>query len=123
MHVIRDATRGGVGTVLYEICDQSGVGIRVDSEAVPVTDEVRGVTGMLGLEPLYLACEGTMVMICPSEYADKAVEALKKTEHAAGAKIIGEVTSDNKGRVVMTTGIGGMTYLPQPGNELLPRIG
>ena len=122
MHVIRDATRGGVGTVLYEICDQSGVGIDINSEAVPVAPEVRGVTGMLGLEPLYLACEGTMVMFCPAEYADKVVEALKKTEHAKGAAVIGEVTAENKGRVVMTTSIGGKTYLPQPGNELLPRI-
>ena len=77
---------------------------------------------MLGLEPLYLACEGTMVMFCPAEYADKVVEALKNTEHAKGAAVIGEVTSENTGRVVMTTGIGGKTYLPQPGNELLPRI-
>ena len=71
---------------------------------------------------MYLACEGTMVMFCPAEYADKVVEAMKKNEHAKGAAIIGEVTAENKGRVVMTTSIGGKTYLPQPGNELLPRI-
>lgn len=122
MHVIRDATRGGVGTVMYEITEQSGVGVRLDREKIPVDDAVRGVTGMLGLEPLYLACEGTMVMICPAEYADKVVEALRTCEYGSRAAIIGEITEENKGRVVMTTEIGGMTYLPKPGNELLPRI-
>lgn len=122
MHVIRDATRGGVGTVMYEITEQSDVGVKLDREKIPVDDAVRGVTGMLGLEPLYLACEGTMVMICPAEYADKVVEALHVCEHGKGAAIIGEITEENKGRVVMTTEIGGMTYLPKPGNELLPRI-
>lgn len=58
LHVIRDATRGGVGTVLYEIADRSNVGIRLNAAAVPVQPEVKGVCGMLGLEPLYLACEG-----------------------------------------------------------------
>ena len=57
IHVIRDATRGGVGTVLYEIAGQSHVGIHLDSQAIPVDPAVRGVCGMLGLEPLYLACE------------------------------------------------------------------
>ena len=122
MHVIRDATRGGVGTVMYEITEQSDVGVKLDREKIPVDDAVRGVTGMLGLEPLYLACEGTMVMICPAEYADKVVEALHECEHGTGAAVIGEITEENKGRVVMTTEIGGMTYLPKPGNELLPRI-
>ena len=63
IHVIRDATRGGVGTVLYEIAGQSNVGIRLDAAAVPVAPEVKGVCGMLGLEPLYLACEGRMVIM------------------------------------------------------------
>lgn len=61
IHVIRDATRGGVGTVLYEIAGQSNVGIRLDASAVPVAPEVRGVCGMLGLEPLYLADRKSVV--------------------------------------------------------------
>ena len=122
MHVIRDATRGGVGTVLYEIAHEAGVGITVDRAEVPVAPEVSGVTGLLGLEPLYLACEGRMVMMCPQEYADAVVEALRACKYTEGSKIIGEVTSSNVGKVVMTTEIGGQTFLPQPGNELLPRI-
>ena len=65
LHVIRDATRGGVGTVLYEIAGQSNVGIRLNAAAVPVQPEVKGVCGMLGLEPLYLACEGRLVIMAP----------------------------------------------------------
>ena len=63
LHVIRDATRGGVGTVLYEIAGQSQVGVQIDAAKIPVATEVQGVCGMLGLEPLYLACEGTMVIM------------------------------------------------------------
>ena len=122
VHVIRDATRGGVGTVLYEIAQESGVGFLLDAEAVPVEDQVRGVTGMLGLDPMYLACEGTLVMIVPSDKADKVLEILRQQPHTEGAKAIGTVTQEEAGKVVLRTQIGTQTYLPQPGNELLPRI-
>lgn len=122
IHVIRDATRGGVGTVLYEIAEQSQVGIRLNSEDVPVDPAVKGVCGMLGLEPLYLACEGRLVVFAPKEEAPAVLEALRATKYSENAAIIGEVTEDNVGRVVMTTEIGAQTLLPQPGGELLPRI-
>ena len=122
LHVIRDATRGGVGTVLYEIAGQSNVGIRLDAAKVPVASEVKGVCGMLGLEPLYLACEGRMVIMAPKSEAEKIVETLKKCPYSANAAIIGEVTADQPGKVVMTTEIGTQALLPQPGGELLPRI-
>ena len=122
VHVIRDATRGGVGTVLYEIAGQSNVGVRLDASAVPVDPGVRGVCGMLGLEPLYLACEGRLVVVAPADNADAIVAALRSVEESAGAAIIGEITADHPGRVVMTTEIGAETILPQPGGELLPRI-
>ena len=122
LHVIRDATRGGVGTVLYEIAGQSNVGIRLDAASVPVAPEVKGVCGMLGLEPLYLACEGRMVIMAPKTEADKIVEALRQCPYSKDAAIIGEVTADLPGKVVMTTEIGTQALLPQPGGELLPRI-
>ena len=122
VHVIRDATRGGVGTVLYEIAEQSNVGVRIEAEAVPVDDAVKGVCGMLGLEPLYLACEGRLVIIAPREEADRIVEVLRKGKYSKNAAIIGEITEDMPGKVVMTTEIGAETLLPQPGGELLPRI-
>ena len=122
VHVIRDATRGGVGTVLYEIAGQSGVGIRLDSAAIPVAPAVRGVCGMLGLEPLYLACEGRLVIIAPKDKADAVVRVLRQGKYSGNAAVIGEVTADHTGRVVVGTEIGAETLLPPPGGELLPRI-
>lgn len=122
VHVIRDATRGGVGTVLYEIAGQSQVGICLDAAAVPVAPEVKGVCGMLGLEPLYLACEGRLVIMAPKSEAEKIVEVLHQCPYSKDAAIIGEVTDEQPGRVVMMTEIGTQALLPQPGGELLPRI-
>lgn len=122
IHVIRDATRGGVGTVLYEIAGQSQVGIKLHMQDVPVAKEVKGVCGMLGLEPLYLACEGRLVLVAPKEQAQKIVDVLKTCPYSEDAAIIGEITEEHPGKVVMTTEIGAQTILAQPGGELLPRI-
>ena len=122
IHVIRDATRGGVGTVLYEIAHQSNVGVRIDAASVPVDPAVQGVCRMLGLEPLYLACEGRLVVIAPKEIAPKLVEVLQSMPYTVGASIIGEIMEDQPGWVVMHTEIGSETLLPQPTGELLPRI-
>lgn len=122
IHVIRDATRGGVGTVLYEIANQSNVGVRLDAASIPVDPAVGGVCRMLGLEPLYLTCEGRLVVIAPKEHADELVCALRSCPYSGGATVIGEVTDERPGWVVMRTEIGAETLLPQPGGELLPRI-
>lgn len=122
IHVIRDATRGGVGTVLYEIAAQSGVSMQLDAQAIPVDPAVGGVCRMLGLEPLYLACEGRLVVIAPAEVAPALVEALRACPYSQGAAIIGTVTEDKPGWVVLNTEIGTQTLLPQPTGELLPRI-
>lgn len=122
IHVIRDATRGGVGTVLYEIASQSGVGVELDAASVPVDPAVGGVCRMLGLEPLYLACEGRLVVIAPQDVAPALVEALRRCPHSQGATIIGKVTDERPGWVTLRTEIGAQTLLPQPTGELLPRI-
>ena len=122
LHVVRDATRGGVGTVLYEIADQASVGIELDETAIPVQPAVQGVCDMLGLNPLYLACEGRLVIIAPEEYADDLVAALQETPYGKGAARIGTVTETNAGKVILKTSIGTKTILPLPGGELLPRI-
>lgn len=121
-HVIRDATRGGVGTVLHEIAHESEVGVRLDAACIPVAPEVAGVCGMLGLEPLYLACEGRLVMMCPQDEVGALLDTLHGAPHTEGATVIGEVTDELVGRVVMGTEVGTQTILPEPGNELLPRI-
>lgn len=122
IHTIRDATRGGVGTVLYEIAKESHVGIQLDASKIPVAPEVAGVTGMLGLDPLYLACEGRLVYIVPQPHAQDVLAALQKQKYTSGATIIGKVVAEHKKQVTITTEIGGETLLPPPGNELLPRI-
>jgi len=122
IHVLRDATRGGVGTVLYEIAEESGVGITINEADIPVDPAVAGVCGMLGLEPLYLACEGRLVVFAPKEKAEALLAVLRQGKYSESAAIIGEVTDDHKGRVVVRTPIGSETLLPPPGGELLPRI-
>ena len=122
IHVIRDATRGGVGTVLYEIAAQSGVGVNLDAGSIPVDPAVKGVCGLLGLEPLYLACEGRLVMVCPQDKAELLAETLSGCKYTEGTVVIGRITDQMLGRDTMTTQIGAQTLLPQPGNELLPRI-
>ena len=122
VHVIRDATRGGVGTVLYEIAEQSSCGIEIDAESIPCGENVRGVCDLLGLEPMYLACEGRLVIIAPSGEAPGIVEALRGQENSENAAVIGRITSGNTGKVIVNTSIGTKTILPQPGGELLPRI-
>ena len=122
IHTIRDATRGGVGTVLHEIAAESHVGIELEAPAIPVAPEVRGVCGLLGLEPLYLACEGRLVLFAPQAIAPKLVETLRALPDSRQAAIIGHVTPDFSGRVVLRTEIGTKTLLPEPSGELLPRI-
>ncbi|HEX3026851.1 MAG TPA: hydrogenase expression/formation protein HypE [Clostridia bacterium] len=125
IHVIRDATRGGVGTVLYEIAAQSGVCIWVDEETIPVAPEVSGLCGMLGLEPLYMACEGRMVVVVPERDAGRVLNAIKDGDYGENAAVIGRVTrnsADQPGTVVIETPIGGQRLLARPGGELLPRI-
>lgn len=122
VHVIRDATRGGVGTVLHEIAGQSGVGITLQAEDVPVAGPVKGVCGMLGLDPLYLACEGRLVIVLPQEHAGAVLSALRSFPECAQAAVIGKVTDERPGRVVVRTEIGAQTLLPPPRGELLPRI-
>ncbi len=122
IHVIRDATRGGVGTVLYEIASESNVGIRLEAGAIPVEGAVKGVCSMLGLDPLYLANEGTLVVFAPQNVAPALVETLRKGKYSQKAAIIGEVTDTMPGKVTVKTEIGSETLLPLPGGELLPRI-
>lgn len=120
VHVIRDATRGGVGTVLYEIAKESNVGIQIEETKIPVQDQVSGVCGLLGLDPLYLACEGRMVVFVAKERAEEVLAVLKQKNEMAA--LIGEVCEENKGKVVVRTEFGGQTLLAEASGELLPRI-
>jgi hydrogenase expression/formation protein HypE len=122
IHVMRDPTRGGVATTLNEIAGQSRVGIEIDEEALPVSDEVNGACDLLGLDPLYLANEGKLIAILPDEHAESVLDAMRATPEGAGACRIGRVVEDRPGIVRMNTGIGGTRIVNVLSGEMLPRI-
>ena len=122
VHCLRDATRGGVATVLNEFASASHVGIDIREEAVPVAETVRGVCEILGLDPLYLANEGKLVAIVPGESADAVLRALRAEAAGRDAAIIGEVTDAHPGTVVLRTTFGGDRMLDMLVADQLPRI-
>ena len=122
VHTIRDATRGGVGTVLHEIASDSHVGIEINETELPIAPAVAGLTCLLGLSPLYLACEGRVVIICKSDVTDDIIYALQQHDDTKGVKKIGTITESHAGRVMLKTEIGTEVLLPEPTGELLPRI-
>ncbi len=122
VHAMRDPTRGGLATALNEIAIQSGVGIRIYEESVPVRDEVRGACEMLGLDPMYVANEGKVVVFVSSEDAPKVLEVMRGHEHGKDSQLIGEVTDGPRGTVIMKTRIGGERIVDMLTGEQLPRI-
>ncbi|HKO10864.1 MAG TPA: AIR synthase-related protein, partial [Acidobacteriaceae bacterium] len=122
MRVMRDPTRGGVATVLNEIADRSGVGMLLRENEIPVRDEVRGACEMLGLDPLYVANEGKLVAVVSAEIADRVLGAMRRHPLGAEARIIGEVTEQPAGMVLMKTGVGGTRVVDVLFGEQLPRI-
>ena len=121
-HVLRDPTRGGLGTTLNEIAAESRVGITLQEKAIPVKDEVRSACEFLGLDPLYSACEGRLIAIVPADEADAALAAMKQDPHGAEASIVGEVHADAPGFVDMVTLMGGRRMVDWLTGEQLPRI-
>ncbi len=119
---IRDATRGGLATVLNEIAEASGVGIEINEAAVPLRAEVAGFCEILGLDPLYLANEGKIVVVAPAAAAEKARAALAAHPLGANAAMIGHVTAGPAGRVAMQTKFGGKRIVDMLVGEQLPRI-
>jgi hydrogenase expression/formation protein HypE len=119
---LRDATRGGIATVLNEFASSSGVGIRIRENALPMRETVRGACEILGLDPLYLANEGKLVAVVPGQDADRALAAMRADPAGADAAIIGEVTRDPNGMVVMQTAFGGERIVDMLVGEQLPRI-
>ncbi|MBQ9179980.1 MAG: hydrogenase expression/formation protein HypE [Firmicutes bacterium] len=125
VHTMRDVTRGGMGTILNEIADSAGCKIIVEESAVPVSEAVKGFSGMLGLDPLYMGNEGKMIAIVPGDQADKALELMRGTEHGKDAAIIAEVTEPDEtgGRAVhIKTPLGATRVLDVLYGEGLPRI-
>jgi hydrogenase expression/formation protein HypE len=118
----RDATRGGVATVLNEIASASQVSIEVEETTTPIRDEVKAFCEILGLDPLYLANEGKLVAIVPEGEAQAALDAMRAHPLGSAASIIGRVGAGEPGRVTMRTGFGGRRIVDMLVGEQLPRI-
>jgi hydrogenase expression/formation protein HypE len=122
IHVLRDPTRGGIATTLKEIALQSRVSITLDEATLPLKAPVRGVCTLLGLDPLYVANEGKVLVVVAATAAERVLERLRRHPLGSDAAIIGEVTADGNGRVEMETMVGGLRAVEMLSGEQLPRI-
>ncbi len=126
-HVLRDPTRGGLATTLNEIAGQSNVNILLRESDIPIRDCVRDAASIIGLDPLYLACEGRLICIVPEASADAALAAIRQSSYGKDACRIGEVLAEplpngRSGQVILQTVLGGKRLLPMLEGEQLPRI-
>jgi len=122
IHVLRDPTRGGLTSSLVEIAQAANVGMLLDEARIPITEEVKGACEILGLDPLHVANEGKLVAIVPAEHADEILSAMRGHPLGRDAALIGEVTPDHPGYVLMKTRIGGSRVVDMLAGEQLPRI-
>lgn len=122
IHVMRDPTRGGLGNCLNEIAEQSRVGIRIEESSIPLHPRVRAATELLGLDPLYLANEGKMILIADACCADRILSTLRQHPLGRHAQEIGEVVASSLPYVEMRTSLGGRRLVDWLSGEPLPRI-
>ncbi len=122
IHVLRDPTRGGLGTTLNEIAAGSHAGITLFESALPVKGAVKGVCELLGFDPLYIANEGKLVALVPENHAARVLEIIQADQFGKDAAIIGEVTDRHPGKVFLETAIGGRRMVDMLTGEQLPRI-
>ena len=122
VRVLRDPTRGGVATTLNEFIEGTAHGIELEEERIPVRPQVRAACDMLGLEPLYCANEGKLLAVVAREDSEKVLTAMRQTEAGRDAAVIGRVTAERPGKLVMRTIPGGRRILQKLAGAQLPRI-
>ncbi len=122
VRLMRDATRGGVATICNEVAVASQVAVVLDERAVPVRPEVNGASELLGIDPLYVACEGRLVAVVAANRADDALAALRSLPVGSGAARIGTVRDDPPGLVLLRTSFGGTRIVDLLVGDPLPRI-
>ncbi len=122
VHVMRDPTRGGVASTLKEIAMTAQMGIEIDEAKIPIKEEVKGACEILGLDPLYIANEGKVILFVAKEDAEKVLLEMKKHPLGKESRIIGKVTKEHTGIVVMKTIIGSTRVVEMITGEQLPRI-
>ncbi len=119
---MRDITRGGLATILSEVASSLKHGVMIDEKMIPVREQVNGVCEIFGFNPLYLANEGKVMMIVAPESAELAVKLMQRFSAGKDTRVIGTITSDNSGKVLMKSVIGGTRILDKLAGEQLPRI-
>ena len=119
---MRDPTRGGLGTVLNEIVEGKGFGIMLEEDRIPLSNPVKGACELLGLDPLYIANEGKVVIVATPEDVQKILEVMRHHPLGKDAEIIGEIVSEPKGKVGMKTKSKGTRIVDMLVGEQLPRI-
>jgi len=119
---MRDPTRGGLATVLCEIAESAHVSVHIREETIPIRREVNAICEILGFDPLYLANEGKVVMVVANDIADELCDILRSDELGKDAAVIGEISSDSPGDVVLHTAIGGSRLVTMLAGDQLPRI-
>ncbi len=122
VRLLRDATRGGVATVLNELATAAQLAVVVDESAVPVRPEVTGACELLGIDPLYVACEGRLVAVVDGQRVDAALAALRDHPLGTGAAVVGQVRDDPPGLVLLRTTFGGTRIVDMLVGDPLPRI-
>jgi hydrogenase expression/formation protein HypE len=122
VHCLRDATRGGIATVLNEFAEASNACMVINESAIPIREAVKGMCEILGLDPLYLANEGKLVAVVPGEYAEPLLSAMQQHPSGKEAAIVGEVQSSPAGVVIQKTSFGGERIVDMLTGEQLPRI-
>lgn len=122
IHVLRDPTRGGIASALNEIAESAKVGMLIHENKIPIADEVRGACEILGFDPLYVANEGKLLAFVDPSDAEKVLSSMRSHPLGHDAVIIGEVTAEHSGTVLMKTRIGGTRVVDMLSGEQLPRI-
>lgn len=122
IHCLRDPTRGGLATTLNELATQSGVGINIEEDKIPVHQSVNAACELMGFDPLYVANEGKLVAMVPPTHAEEILNVMKQNHYGSESAIIGEVVNEHPGRVTMKTILGTSRIVDMLTGELLPRI-
>ena len=120
--MLRDPTRGGVAAVLNEVAKAADVGVIIEEELIPVRESVRGLSDMLGFDPLTLANEGKLIAFVDAADAKKTLDVMKEDENGKDAAIIGETVDTAKGKVGLKTELGALRLVEMPQGEIVPRI-
>jgi hydrogenase expression/formation protein HypE len=122
IHWMRDPTRGGVSSALNELVQSAKLGIEIWESEIPIPEPVKAACEMLGLDPLYVANEGKLIAVVSNDDAEKVLEAMRDNPLGNEAKIIGEITEEHPGVVLMKTLVGGKRVVDMLAGEQLPRI-